>query len=411
VICQQFLLQLKGMKKNSPRMIENTKKHKRIYLDYAASTPVRKEVRSLAFELLNAHHANPSSIHSEGVAARARIDAARERSARVLGASSHEIYFTSNATEALNIAITGVVRAAKKNVAHPHVITSTIEHPAILETVRALKGEGVEVTELIPDTTGCIRASDIGESLKKETVLLAFSLVNAGMGTLFSVEGCAKELRRFRKKNAAHNAHPYLLLDATQAPLYFPLNVQKLHADLLVLDGGKIGGLVGSGLLYLRRGVHIEPILFGGGQERGLRPGTENLLGIETFATALFLAQSEATALAKTVGALSQLFTRRVLESVPNAKRNGTEKNSTPHIVSICFPGIDAEWLVIYLDAHGIRVSRGSACKDASKDDRNAPHSRNPECSRSSVRFSFGKETTLEEIETTVGILKEFMNR
>lgn len=390
---------------------KKTKKVRRIYLDYAASTPVRREVRSLARELLRAHHANPSSIHSEGVATRVNIDSARERSARVLGASLHEIYFTSSATEALNIAITGVVRAAKKNVPRPHVITSAIEHPAILETLRALAREGADVTELIPDANGIVQASELRASLKKETVLLAFSLVNAQMGAIFPVDDCVKEMRLFRKRHEPISRYPYLLLDATQAPLCIPLNVQKLHADLLVLDGGKIGGLVGSGLLYLRRGVNILPIMFGGGQERGLRPGTENLLAIETLATALEFAQREAGDFAQAVGIFSSSFIRGVLEHIPGSICNGSEKTRAPHIVSMCFPGIDAEWLVIQLDSRGIRVSRGSACKSAAKNTPHALHSINPECAKSSVRFSFGKETTLKEIETTIRTLKEFVAR
>jgi len=382
-----------------------------MYLDYAARAPVREEVLSLVSELLSMS-ANPSSIHSEGVTVRARIESARGRTARVLGSSSEEIFFTSGATEALNLAIMGVVRAARKEEnPRPHVITSAIEHPAILETLRALAREGVEVTELIPDARGVISASELRASLKKETVLLAFSLVNAEMGVIFPVKDCAKEIRLFRKKHESTSAYPYLLLDATQAPLYFPLDVRKLHADLLVLDGGKIGGLTGSGLLYLRRGAEILPIMFGGGQERGIRPGTENLLAIETLATALELAQNESNALSKTVGNLSELFVQNVLENIPGSKCNGFEAERAPHIVSICFPGIDAEWLVIQLDAHGISASRGSACKSRKGEALETLRALDPECARYSVRFSFGRETTFEEIETTVQALKKCADR
>jgi cysteine desulfurase len=374
---------------------------KRIYLDYAASTPLSHDTKEIVLKLLD-EHANPSSIHQEGVRIRARIENARKQTSQVLGALPSEVYFTSGSTEGLNIAIRGVVARALETFPLPHIITSAIEHPAILETLRALESEHkVSVDYLIPGADGVVSSVDFKKAIKKETVLVAFSLVNSEIGTVLPHDEYARTLRHFRKEVTGEK-YPYVLLDATQAPLYYNVNVQKLSADLLVLDGSKMGALNGSGLLYVRRGTEISSILSGGGQEGGLRPGTQNLLGIETLARALEVAEKEIGTNNECVSALSHSFLQKLQKNLSTISINGGLDNRSPHIVSICFPGIDAEWLVLQLDAAGISVSRGSACKSGKGNESEVLSLINPACKESSVRFSFGSHTTSDEIEKTV---------
>jgi cysteine desulfurase len=381
----------------------------RIYLDYAASTPLSDVTKELVSKMLN-EHANPSSIHSEGMRMRSQIENARKRTAQVLGALPSEVYFTSGSTEGLNIAIRGIVSKAKEEFIQPHVITSAIEHPAIIETLKDLEKKGeVNVDYLVPCDDGAVSSFDFQKALRKETVLVALSLVNSEIGTLLPHKESVRELRRFRR-NVTGKKYPYFLLDATQASLYYSLNVQKLSADILVLDGSKMGALAGSGLLYIRRDVSVAPILSGGGQEKGLRPGTQNFLGIETLATALEHAQVEFLANNKKTKKLCLGFLEKLKTNLVSVVINGSLENRSPHIISLCFTGLDAEWLVLQLDAAGVSVSRGSACKSGKGNESEVLSIINPECKKSSIRFSFGSQTTEAEVEKAVKIITRLVS-
>lgn len=392
---------------NSRTKKEESVDTKRIYLDYAASTPLSLKAKTLMLELLSLY-GNPSSIHKEGVEARASIEGARKNIARSLGALADEIYFTSGSTEGLNLAIRGVVEKARETNSQPHVITSVIEHPAIIETLKALEKTGVEVSYLVPDKTGVVSPHDIRFALKKESVLLVFSYVHSEIGSVLPLPEYVKELRLFRKKVTGEKL-PYLFLDATQAPLYHSVNVERLSADLMVIDGGKIGALGGSGLLYAKRHVSLAPIMFGGGQERGVRPGTQNTLAIKVIAEALGDAELEREESSKRVKELGDSFVKRLRVAVPSVVLNGEKDNHSPHIISLCFPGVDAEWLVLQLDAAGISVSRGSACKSGKGNESDTLRIISPSCGQSSVRFSLGKETTREELEKTIVTVKRLV--
>ncbi|MEX0909800.1 MAG: cysteine desulfurase family protein [Candidatus Paceibacterota bacterium] len=397
------------MIKNNTSEKRETPVEPRIYLDYAASTPLSNETKKLVVDLLD-EYANPSSIHREGVRERSRIEGARKRVSQLLGATPDEIFFTSGSTESLNIAIRGVIDKARETIPLPHAITSAIEHPAILETLKALERAGaVSVDYLTPDAEGVVSDSDLQKTLKKETVLIAFSLINSEIGTVLPHEKYTSVLRNFRKKVTGEK-YPHVLIDATQAPLYYEVNVQKVAADLLVLDGSKMGGLKGSGLLYSRRGTGLSPTLFGGGQEGGLRPGTQNSLAIETLAATLETAQSKASLNSEKMKTLSQGFIEKLKVTLCDVSFNGSVENRSPHIVSVCFPEIDAEWLVLQLDAAGISVSRGSACKSKSGNESEVLSIINPRCKESSVRFSFGNQTTEEEIGKTVEIITHLVS-
>ncbi|MDZ7725993.1 MAG: aminotransferase class V-fold PLP-dependent enzyme [Candidatus Campbellbacteria bacterium] len=211
----------------------------------------------------------------------------------------------------MNIAIQGTVKKAKELFETPHVVTSSIEHPAILETLRALEIEGVEVTYLTPNEKGVIDNKEFKDSLRKETCLAVFSYVNSEIGNILPVEELVRSLRHFRRHETGEK-YPYFLLDVTQAATCFDLNVQKLGVDLLVLDGSKVGGLKGSGLLFVKEGVEIHPLLYGGGQEEGLRPGTENILAIESLRIALSIAQEKVEEESERLGEISRFFCRRI---------------------------------------------------------------------------------------------------
>ncbi|MEX0933328.1 MAG: cysteine desulfurase family protein [Candidatus Paceibacterota bacterium] len=383
---------------------EGQKDDARTYLDYAASTPLTSEAKECISELLD-EYGNPSSIHKEGVRMRASIEGARKKVAQCLGALAEEIYFTSGSTEGLNLAIQGVVEKARETNLSPHIVSSAIEHPAIIETLKALEKTGVEVEYLTPDHTGVVSSHDIRFAIKKETVLLVFSYVHSEIGTVLPLSEYVKELRLFRKKVTGEKL-PYILLDATQAPLYHSLNVEHLSIDLMVIDGGKIGALSSSGVLYVKRHVSLLPVMFGGGQERGIRPGTQNVMAIIVIAKALEDAQLHVQERAKHVKELSDFFVQRLRGVVPSITLNGQEDNLSPHIISLCFPGIDAEWLVLQLDAAGISVSRGSACKSGKGNESQVLRVINPPCKECSIRFSLGNKTTKEELEQTIEVVK-----
>lgn len=379
-----------------------------IYLDYAAATPVRNEVISTISETIT-HYANPSSIHKDGMNAREMMALARKDVALSLNAHPDEIIFTSGSTEGLNISIQGVLKKAKEYIRNPHVITSSIEHPAILETLRAAELEGARVTFLMPNERGVLSLKDLEGAMDVDTVLVALSFVNSEIGNTLDVEGLAKVLRSFKRKNVGKN-YPYFLLDATQAAGVFNLNVGKLGIDLMTVDGSKIGGLKGSGALFVSRGVEISPILFGGGQEGGLRPGTANTLSAESLRVSLVVAQERVVVNHKILEELSGFFISELKKELPLISINGDEDNRAPHIVSVCFPNVDAEWIVLALDARGVRVSRGSACKSGKGNESEILRIIRPECSESSVRFSFGEGVTKDDLKKTVSILKEIID-
>lgn len=393
--------------KNNRKENEEFKEGGRVYLDYAAGTPLSPKIRARASELLSLY-GNPSSIHKEGVEMRARIEGARKGVARCLGALADEIYFTSGSTEGLNLAIRGVVEKAEETNSRPHIISSAIEHPAIIETLKAVERSGVEVDYLLPDNTGVVSPHDIQRTLKKETVLLVFSYIHSELGTVLPLREYVKELRLFRKRVTGEK-FPYLLLDATQAPLYHSLNVERLSADLMIIDGSKMGALSGSGVLYVKRNVSLAPTMFGGGQERGVRPGTQNALAIGVIAEALEDAELERGENSRRAQELAHFFVTRLQEAVPTVIVNGEKDNLSPHIISLCFPGVDAEWLVLQLDAAGISVSRGSACRSGKGNQSDVLRIINPSCAESSIRFSLGRETTKEELEKTLDTVKRLV--
>ncbi len=256
---------------------------KRIYLDYASTTPLSKEVFVAMKPYLTEHFENPSSLYVEGVHAKKAVMDARTAIARELECRVEEIIFTSGGTEANNLALLGLFRNAMKTIAKPHVITSVIEHPSILEVCKQIEREGADVTYVSVGANGIVDPKEIQKALRAETVLVSIMYANNEIGTIQPIREIARVIQNFKKAGS----DPVLHTDASQAANYLTLKVESLGVSLMTLDGSKIYGPKGVGVLYKKRSVGIEPILFGGGQEMGVRSGTENVAGIVGMAKAV----------------------------------------------------------------------------------------------------------------------------
>lgn len=382
---------------------------KRIYLDHASTTYLDPRVKKAMDPFWIENFGNPSSIYMEGRDVKEAIADARARVARALNAKSDEIIFTGGGTESDNLAILGAARARKNK--GNHIITSKIEHHAILHSCQALKKEaclpdrqGFEITEIGVDKDGIIDLKELKSALKKETILVSIMLVNNEIGTIQPIREVAKILRK-------HQA--LLHTDAVQAPSYLDLNTLKLGVDLMSLNGSKIYGPKGVGVLYKKRGIKLEPLVYGGGQENNLRSGTENISGIIGFAKALELAQSNREKESKRLIKLRDYFIKNILEKIPESILNGSQNNRSPNNINISIRGVEGESMVLYLDAKGIACSTGSACSSDSLDPSHVIMAieRHPEYAHGSLRFTMGKQTKKEDLDYVLRVLPEVVKK
>lgn len=318
---------------------------------------------------------NPSGIHKEGVEAKRRLEDARTRVARILHSQARDVIFTSGATESDNIVIQGVVKAAKEKIKVPHIIISNNEHPAVEEAAKEVAKWGVEFS-ILP-------VEKISQAIKENTVLISVAYVNNETGALSPVAKISRAIKDFRKKNSS--SYPYFHSDATQAMEFLPVDVERLGVDLLTI--GEV--------LIVRPRVEIRPLTLGGGQERGLRAGTQNLTFILEFAAHLEDAESMRSKNVANANKLKQVFIRELERQVPGAIVN-TPKDSVPNIVSISFRGMLHEFLAIKLDLRGVAVSTGSSC-DSSKN----------EADKEALRFSWSAKTSEKEVKEAIRILRE----
>jgi len=344
---------------------------KRIYLDNASTTPIDPRVlREVNFHLKNTF-GNARSIHSGGVVAKKVLGESRKKVARFFSTHSDEVVFTSGGTESNNLAILGVVSALnKKGISYNkmHVLISAIEHSSIREVVVALKAKGIKVDEVPVLPSGTVDLIVFKKMLRPETILVSIQYVNNEIGAIQPIREISKTLRHFRN-SLTLNAKRYPLFhsDASQAPCYLDCSVEKLGVDLLTLDGHKIYGPKGIGALYIRRNTAISPISFGGGQEKGLRPGTENIPLIAGLAKALEICSLEMKKEPKRISVLRDWLTGKILKQFPKIILNGDMANRLPNNINISIPDIDTEFLVLQLDAKGISVSTKSACIESDK--------------------------------------------
>jgi cysteine desulfurase len=373
---------------------------KKIYLDHAAATYVDPRVLEVMSPYFSAAYANPSSFHAPGLEAKNAVTAARKKIAGILNCREPEILFTSGGTESDNLAVLGMPRAYQKN--GRHVITSAIEHPSVLEPLRHLEKIGeITLTVLPVDKDGLVHVKDLVQVLRPDTILVSIMYANNEIGTLQPIADIGREILKWRK---AHNtAFPFFHSDACQAAGACEMDVEKLHVDALTLNGSKIYGPKGVGVLYLRKGVNLAPLIFGGGQERGLRSGTENVPGIVGLARALEIAQAEKE---KENARLIELRDRLIegLLSIPKTILNGHATERLPGNVNISFLDVEGEAAVLYLDAQRIYVSTGSACASKSLEPSYVivALGRSAEAAHCSLRFTLGRKTRAKDIEQVI---------
>lgn len=322
----------------------------RLYFDHAATTPIRPEVLS-AMEPYHARFGfNPSSVHAEGRAARGALDRAREQVAQALGAHPREIVFTGSGSEADNLAIFGLARARREH--GRHIVSTTIEHHAVLHALDVLRDDGWDVTLLDVDQAGLVDPAAFRAALRPQTVLATIMLANNEIGT---VEPIAELAAIARERGVSFHT------DAVQAPGKLSIAVDELGVDLVALAAHKVYGPKGVGVLYVRDGTPVAPLIVGGGQERGLRSGTENVAGIVGMGEALALAVAEREAYVARIGALRDRLQAR-LAAVPESTINGAGAARLPNNLSVSFAGVEADALLIRLDLEGVAASAGSAC-------------------------------------------------
>lgn len=389
-------------------------KKSRVYLDYAAATPLSKKALRAMKPFLTETFANASAIHSEGVVARAAVEEARARSARALQVRPEFMTFTSSGTESNNLAIVGSIeRLHSEGRAYEEmeVVTTQIEHPSVMSTMRELEKRGVAVKYVPVDELGIVRLTVLQELLSEKTVLFSVAYANSEIGVVQKVHAIKKTLSEAEKK---FGTKIMFHLDAAQAPLWLTCQFDSLHADLLTLDVGKCHGPKGVGILVRSRRVALAPTLFGGGQESGLRPGTENVAGIVGASVALEEAQKNFKIRAKMVAKVRDAGIEHLLKEIPQAVLNGPVGDERlANNINISIPGLDTEFATVVLDKHGFAVSTKSACAGAGGGESVVVEtiSSDPARSHSTLRISLSPETTIKNIKDLTKILKSHIEK
>lgn len=385
-----------------PKSIKKSNKNvRKIYLDYASGVLP-----------------NPSSIHTEGVLAKKRLEKARTLVAYILGARSPEIIFTSGGTESNNLAIQGVVLAYRGK-GLPHIITTNIEHSSVLETFRLLEKRKLAQITIVPvETNGIVDSRKIKKEIRKNTILVSVNYANSEIGTIQPIHEIAREIRHFKKTNSISYKlkdihYPLFHTDAVQAVNYLDLNIERLGVDLLTLSGSKIIGAGRVGVLYKRNFVPLLPLYGGGDQESGLRPGTENLSAIVEFSIALEFTDKIKEKESKRLTKLRDYFFKKLVKFSSNIAINGDLKNRLPSNVNITILNIPSDLLVIELSARGIMSSSKSACKSGDGKASYVLRAINPSLKETdgSLRFSLGRDTTKKDIDQVFKALAEILTK
>ena len=389
-------------------------KKKRVYLDYAAATPLSKEAFSAMKPFLTEVYGNASAIHAEGMVARRAVEAARERIAGALQVRPEFVTFTSGGTESNNIALIGTIEkihSEGRSYDSMEVITTRIEHPSVMETMRALEKRGVIVRYVGVTEEGFVKLEELQTLLSPKTVLFSVAYANSEIGAVQKVRAIKKVLDTAEKK---FGTKIFFHVDAAQAPLWLSCQMETVHADLLALDVGKCNGPKGVGILVQSRRAQTQSVLFGGGQENGLRPGTENVAGMVGASVALELAQKDFKIRAEKVSSVRDAGIEYILSEIPQAVLNGvTEEERLANNINISIPGLDTEFATVVLDKHGFAVSTKSACAGAGGGESAVVKeiSSDSARSRSTLRISLSPETTLVDIKALTIILKTHIEK
>ncbi len=377
---------------------------KQIYLDYNATSPVRPEVLEVMLPFYKEQFGNPSSVHWAGRQVSGALEKAREQVAAMINASPAEIVFVSCGSEGDNMAIKGTLTTLKEK--GNHIITTTVEHPAVLETCEALEKEGYDVTYLPVDKDGQLDLADLEKAITDKTVLISVMWANNETGNLYPIEEIGKIAKKYNIR---------FHTDAVQAVGKVPVDVQKANVDLLVISGHKIGAPKGVGAIYIRRGTRMAPLLHGGHQERNRRAGTQNVAGIAGLGKACEMAEAEREDYYKRVRTMRDRLEDGIADQVPDIKLNGTPDRDQrlPNTLNVSFAYIEGESLLLNLDMFGIAASSGSACTSGSLE---PSHVMGAMCvevtlAHSSTRFSLGPETTVEDIDKVLEVLPATVQR
>ncbi len=373
-----------------------------VYLDNAATTQVCPEAAEVVLKYMKEEYGNASSLHTFGQKAKESLEASRASIAKTIGAAPEELIFTSGETESNNLAILGAARA---NTARGrHLITTKIEHPSVLRAFAALEKEGFEVTYLNVNHEGFIDLAELEKKLRKDTSLVSILHANNEIGTIEPVTQAGKIIKS--KSSALFH------VDCAHSYGKIPVNVEEIKADLVTINSHKIHGPKGVGALYIKKGAKIAPLMFGGAQEKKIRPGTENIAGIAGFASAAETAYINIEKNAQNIARLRDMLIDEINKTIPHTKLNGPRGNlRLPNNANISFGNIEGESIIILLDSKGVGASTGSAC---TTHDLKPSHvlmaiGRSPEISHSSIRFSLSRYTTEDEIKHVISVLPKIV--
>jgi cysteine desulfurase len=387
---------------------------KRVYADYASITPIDPKVFKEMKKYYSISYANPASIYTEGINAKDVVVKSRKEIAKAINCHEDEIIFTGSGTEANNLAILGVVDHLIESNLKPediHILCSAIEHSSVLEVFKALSKKGVVVETVSVDSEGVIDLEDLKKKIRKETKLVSVMMVNNEVGTIQPISEVKRVIKHAKKiLGTEGESYPLLHTDASQGLLYLDINVISLGVDLLTIDSHKTYGPRGIGALFIKRGVDISPQVFGGGQERGLRSGTENVPAIAGFAKSILIAVKERNDETLRINDLKDYFTRELMALNKEIRLIGHKDLRVPSNVSIYFPNIDNEFFVLRLDVLGVACSTKSSClKDSDESYVIKAMTHDPKISKGIIRFSFGRFTKKSDIKFILKRIKQLL--
>ena len=389
-------------------MTQNRGPNRIVYMDHAGTTPLAPDVLQAMTPYFTELFGNPSSIHTVGQEARYALDEARERVARVLNCRPREVVFTGGGTESDNAAVVGVATALQET--GNHIVTSSVEHHAVLHSCQHLESQGFDVTYLSVGSDGIVQPESIRRAITDKTTLVSIMYANNEIGAVNPIP----EIAQVVKQRANELSRTILLhTDAVQAAGYLELDVKRLGVDLMSLSGHKFHGPKGTGVLFIRRGAPFLPLLLGGGQERERRSGTENIPGIVGLSVALETANAQREEASRHCAALRDRIIEQVLARVPGSRLNGHSTQRLPNNANFSFPGVEGEPILLGLDMAGIAASSGSACSSGSLEPSHVllALGQSAEVARGSLRLTLGRDNTEEQVDYLIEVLVDLVER